>query len=98
MSLAEIAGPPVLILTPVGRDASLAASALAQAGVPSQVYATLPELTDCLDDNSGAVLLAKEALLEGDLEYFKARIAEQPPWSDIPLLVLTHSGSVEDAS
>ena len=95
---AENAGSPVLILTPVGRDAALAAEALAQAGFKSQICATFAELIDCISDDAGAVLLAKEALVEPDLARFKERIAAQPRWSDLPLLVLTHSGSVEDAS
>ncbi|MDQ6623437.1 MAG: PAS domain S-box protein, partial [Verrucomicrobiota bacterium] len=98
MSSAEKSSPPVLILTPVGRDGELAAGALREAGFKSETCASLAELTARIDDDAGAILLAKEALVEGELEKFKARIAAQPPWSDLPLLILTHSGSIEDAS
>lgn len=98
MSRPENAGSPVLILTPVGRDANLAAEALAEVGFESHICHSLGELTDCVSDEAGAVLLAKEALVENDLVRFRERLAAQPPWSDLPLLVLTHSGYVDDAS
>ncbi len=98
MSVAENAGSPVLIVAPVGRDASLAAAALTEAGFESFICHSLGELTDRLNENAGAVLLAKEGLTENEFPRFQAGIAQQPPWSDLPLLVLTNSGAVEDAS
>ncbi|HEY0369889.1 MAG TPA: ATP-binding protein, partial [Chthoniobacterales bacterium] len=59
---------------------------------------SLGELTDRINDEAGAVLLAKEGLTEAEFPRFKERIAQQPAWSDLPLLVLTHSSAVEDAS
>jgi hypothetical protein len=98
MTAAENAGAPVLILTPVGRDASLAASALEDAAFESAICSTLPELIDRINSEVGAVLLAKEALAAPELERLKDCIAAQPPWSDLPLLILTHGGHAEDAS
>ena len=98
MTAAENAGSPVLILTPVGRDADLAASSLAQTGFESQVCSSLSDLTARIGDDVGAVLLAKEGLAEPELKRFRERLAAQPRWSDLPLLVLTHSGAVDDAS
>ncbi|MGI9086315.1 MAG: PAS domain-containing hybrid sensor histidine kinase/response regulator [Chthoniobacterales bacterium] len=95
---AENAGSPVLILTPVGRDAFLAAEALAAAGFDSIICDRFDQLIDRLDENAGAVLMAKEALVESELERFRERLSAQPPWSDLPLLVLTHSGHIEEAS
>ncbi|HEX8280652.1 MAG TPA: ATP-binding protein [Chthoniobacterales bacterium] len=94
----ENPGSPVLILAPVGRDAPLAASALARIGIESHICERLEDLTARLDERAGAVLLAKEALVEPELGRFIERVAAQPPWSDLPLLILTHSGYEEDAS
>ena len=98
MTPVENAGAPVLILTPTGRDATLASAALAQAGIETEICLSLDELTHRLGDGAGAVLLAKEALTEPEVDDLKARLAAQPAWSDLPLLVLTQSGHLEDAS
>ncbi len=98
MTAAENAGSPVLILAPVGRDATLAFEALRDAGFESEICQNLEQLIERLDENAGAVLLAKEALVEPHLTRFVERLAAQPPWSDLPVLVLTQTGYLADAS
>src|SRR5690349_21468190 len=86
------AAGPVLILTPTGRDAEGAATLLSAEGIESRAFPTLASLQAALDDTAGAVLLADEALFRVDLNGFAARIAAQPPWSDLPFIVLTQAG------
>ena len=83
---------PVLILTPTGRDAEGAATLLSAEGIESRIYPTLAALRAALDDTAGAVLLADEALFRADLNALAARLAAQPPWSDLPFIVLTQAG------
>ena len=83
---------PVLILTPTGRDAQGAAKLLASENIDYQICPTLDTLEAALDDTVGLVLLADEALTRADLSPLTARLAAQPPWSDLPFVVLTQSG------
>jgi signal transduction histidine kinase/ActR/RegA family two-component response regulator len=83
-----------LILTPTGRDAEGAATLLSAEGIESRICPTLDELQAALDDTAGAVLLADEALFGVNLNALGARLATQPPWSDLPFIVLTQAGIV----
>ena len=51
-----------LILAPVGRDAAVAASMLAEISVDTQIVRSLPELRDLLDAGAGFVVTTEEAL------------------------------------
>jgi signal transduction histidine kinase/CheY-like chemotaxis protein len=82
----------VLILTPTGRDAEGAASLLSAEGIESRICPTLADLRTAVDDTAGAALLADEALFGADLNGLATRLAGQPPWSDLPFIVLTHAG------
>ena len=83
---------PALILTPTGRDAEGATKLLGAEGIKSLICPTLQRLQDALNDAAGLVLLADEALFRVDLAGLAARLAAQPPWSDIPFVVLTQAG------
>ena len=90
--LGALPAGPVLILTPTGRDAEGAAKLLAAEGIGSHVCPTLADLQDELDEAAGAILVADEALIRQDLSALAAKLAAQPPWSDIPFVVLTQAG------
>jgi PAS domain S-box-containing protein len=80
---------PVLILTPTGRDASCAQHLLTREGVDCRVCPSLDALCDGLDDVTGAVLVADEALTRVDMARLTAHLSNQEPWSDLPFVVLT---------
>ena len=86
------AAGPILILLPTGRDAEGAATLLSAEDIESRIHRTLESLQTALDDTAGAVLLADEALFRSDLNALALRIAAQPPWSDLPFIVLTQAG------
>ena len=44
---------------------------------------------------AGVVILAEEALAAHDVVQWKAQIADQPSWSDLPIIVLTAAGRVD---
>jgi PAS domain S-box-containing protein len=88
----------VLVLTPRGRDAELAAAALAKAGIKTQLCPTLGDLASRLNDSTNALLIAEEALSAADLLLLLEQLGRQPPWSDVPVIILTVSGGGDQAS
>jgi PAS domain S-box-containing protein len=89
---------PVLILAPTGRDARLAAEALGQSGIASQVCASLLDLCGQIGEGASAVLLAEEALSAAELPELLKALRAQPAWSDLPLLILTSATHQDDAA
>jgi PAS domain S-box-containing protein len=98
--VAQMPETRVLVLAPTGRDAELIESVLEKAGFAGKLCADMPSLCRELTAGAGAALLAEEALLERDWEraLLVKFLAEQPPWSDLPLLVLTHPGADSPAA
>lgn len=89
----ERAAPgPVLILTPTGADARVAAELLSERGIASEICADVDHLCGFALEEAGALIVAEEALLDTPLEPLLHRLGSQPPWSDIPLIVLVTSG------
>ena len=82
----------VLALAPTGKDAALLESALDNACIPCQIISTLAGLTREQLDSAGALLIAEEALTPAVVEELRELLADQPSWSDIPLLVLVGGG------
>ncbi|HLH00981.1 MAG TPA: ATP-binding protein [Bryobacteraceae bacterium] len=88
----------VLIHAPFGRDAELIQRVLAHAQIGSEICATLPELEAALD-RADAAILGDEALqAKPVVETLAARLSQQPPWSDIPLLMMTSGGTETGSS
>jgi PAS domain S-box-containing protein len=79
----------VLILTPSAADAPVARRLLAEAGIESVICADLAGLCERFAEGAAAMLIAEEALVAPEIDVLLAVLAEQPPWSDIPLVVLT---------
>jgi len=80
----------VLILASFGRDAELCRSVLR--GIDCAITPTLDALLTELGRGAGALLVAEEALSE-DIVLLADFVARQPPWSDLPVLVLTQRGA-----
>lgn len=82
----------VVILAPVGRDATLLATSLSAQQVDTVIAADAQGLTRLLTEGAGCAIVAEEALTTAALEDLRVWLAEQPPWSDMPFVVLTFSG------
>ncbi|HUP29947.1 MAG TPA: ATP-binding protein [Usitatibacter sp.] len=80
----------VLILAPFGRDAELSKSVLR--GVPCDIPTSLDGLLTELHKGAAALFVAEEAIAE-DIALLADAIARQPPWSDLPVLVLAQRGA-----
>src|SRR5689334_19445976 len=87
----------VLILAPTGQDAPLIQRVLIDAGISGRICHSLGELSDMLATGAGAVLLAQEALQSKQLQEFVDTLQAQPPWSDLPITLLTLCGAGQQA-
>jgi len=81
-----------VILAPIGRDASLLASSLSGLQIDTAIASDAKALIDMLTAGAGCAIIAEEALRPGPVQALKDWLAEQPPWSDIPIVVLTLGG------
>jgi signal transduction histidine kinase len=87
---------PVLILTPTGRDAALAAACLHAAGIQTRVCHGVEEFCAALA-GAAAGLIAEEALPPQALDRLISALQRQPVWSDMPLMLLTSSVTTTEA-
>jgi PAS domain S-box-containing protein len=88
----------VLIAAPLGKDAALAAGVLERSGIRAKTCGHLKEVAERLDETTHAILVAAEALVAADVPALLDRLEKQPPWSDIPLILLTSSGAGDEMS
>ncbi|AZC24521.1 response regulator [Pseudomonas sessilinigenes] len=84
-----------LVLTPLGRDSQLAQMMLHEAGLSSLATANLGALCQELEHGAGLLIIAVEALRGGDLTPLLQYLEQQPAWSDLPIILLTHHGGPE---
>lgn len=83
----------VLVVAPTGRDASLICDLLARTSIECATLASVQDAEVELS-SAGAVLLAEEALTPALVKDLTNSLAGQPPWSDLPLILLTVTGEV----
>ena len=84
-----------IILAPLGRDGSLALMMLNEAGYGGVVATDLDRLCDALELGCGLLIIAAEALRGIDLEPLLVHLHQQPAWSDLPIVLMTHHGGSE---
>ncbi|BCS31723.1 hypothetical protein TBR22_A09260 [Luteitalea sp. TBR-22] len=82
----------VVILAPVGRDASVIGAVLTANGVASSVCVAIEEACRRMLEGAAAVVLTDEALEGPDLSLLLQQLRQQPPWSELPLVILTRGG------
>ena len=84
-----------LILAPVGRDSQIALMILNEAGFGGLITPDLATLCSQLESGAGLLLIAAEALRGPELEVLFQHLEQQPAWSDLPIVLLTHHGGQE---
>nr|WP_218585246.1 response regulator [Pseudomonas sp. BC115LW] len=84
-----------MILAPLGRDSQIALTLLNEAGYDGVITQGLGVLCEQLEHGAGLLLISSEALLGADLEPLLRFIEQQPAWSDLPIVLLTHHGGAE---
>jgi signal transduction histidine kinase/ActR/RegA family two-component response regulator len=86
----------VLVLTPTGRDALLVCKLLGSVGVHCDPCESPAEVFQELEAGAGALIVADEALHPEVVESLLNVLGQQPPWSDLPLIVFTHGGETSE--
>ena len=81
-----------IILAPMGRDGSLALMMLNEAGYSGIVATSLANLCEALEQGAGLLVIAAEALRGVDIEPLLEHLHQQPAWSDLPIVLMTHHG------
>ena len=84
-----------IILAPLGRDGSLALMMLNEAGYGGIVATDLNMLCEAVAQGSGLLVIAAEALRGADLSPLLEHLHQQPAWSDLPIVLMTHHGGSE---
>jgi PAS domain S-box-containing protein len=81
-----------VILAPKGRDASVAAALIREAGYHANICADLAALVHEIESGAGLAVIADEAIMTADLRGLATWLNNQPSWSDFPIVLLTHQG------
>ncbi|QHD10099.1 ATP-binding protein [Pseudomonas sp. R76] len=76
----------------MGRDGSLALMMLNEAGYSGIVATSLANLCEALEQGAGLLVIAAEALRGVDIEPLLEYLHQQPAWSDLPIVLMTHHG------
>jgi signal transduction histidine kinase/ActR/RegA family two-component response regulator len=88
----------VLLLAPTRKDASTTAALLRDAGIPLTGCTTFDDLLAELSDGAGVVIVPEEAMTPERNARLAGVLKEQPPWSDLPILVLAYAGATSAAT
>ena len=83
----------VQVLAPFGKDAALVREVLERSGIPVAIVENVEAIARCFNNESGAAIIAEEALTDTNIELLSRSVAAQPPWSDFPIIVLTGGGA-----
>ena len=96
---AALPGLTVALLTPTGRDGAVAEQVLGRAGLAAQAYPSIDALCAVVRGSAvlGVLVVAEEALGPSASTRLLDALAAQPPWSDLPVVVLTGHAELSDA-
>jgi signal transduction histidine kinase/CheY-like chemotaxis protein len=83
----------VLLKALTARDAQMTCALLTRAGIDCDSFAGLDELVAEIPRGAGAVVVAEEALAGPASAAFRTCLEQQPPWSDLPVVVLARPGA-----
>lgn len=83
----------VVILAPTAKDTEIVAGIFARSRVAYTLCKSLPEACRELSVGASAVLLPEEAIAADREDCLTRWLAGQPPWSDLPVLIIARSGA-----
>ncbi len=78
----------IAICAPTGRDGMLLFQVLAEIQLHPVRCAHIGDLCRIIGEGAGTVIIAEEALDEGTVHHLQETFAHQPPWSDLPVIIL----------
>lgn len=82
----------VLVLAPTARDALATRSLFAGLPVEIATCSSVPELCGEAREGAGVLVLTDDALTPDGMAGLADLLSDQPPWSDLPVLVLVRRG------
>ncbi len=82
----------ILLFAPTGRDAQLTANFLGEFNKTVHICKDMPELCSRAQEHCDLIILAEETLNPMSVRLLKEMLLHQPPWSDIPISVITSGG------
>jgi signal transduction histidine kinase/ActR/RegA family two-component response regulator len=85
----------ILVVAPIGRDAELMCTQLRAAGLRCTTCKDIDDLCVKIGAGVGAIVATEEALPADKLHLLVRKLNEQPPWSEVPLVILTAAPSLE---
>jgi PAS domain S-box-containing protein len=83
----------VLLVAPTGKDAALTEAILDRIDVPCRRCGDLREVCEELDAGAALVLMMEEALTPDGHRRLVEWLGRQPPWSDLPIVVMARPGA-----
>ena len=85
-----------IVVAPIRRDAELTCQVLTRARIESVVCRDLDDLCRAIEGGAGVVIVAQEMLSPLFIASLEEVLDRQPPWSDLPIVVLTRSHEALD--
>src|SRR5690242_11664567 len=82
----------ILVCAPFGRDAEMIELELLRAGLSSCRCSSLKDLCRCSEEGAGVALISDHAFGRNDAMLLAETLSKQPPWSVLPVLVITSGG------
>jgi PAS domain S-box-containing protein len=83
----------ILVFAPTSKDASLVERILGRAGIESTPCKGVTEICAEIERGAGAILLPEEAIVQHERQMLHGWLSRQPPWSDLPVLVIARPGA-----
>jgi signal transduction histidine kinase len=83
-----------IVFAPTGRDAELMSNFISRLGKQSHTVHSISELCFAIASGAGAAIVAEEALRGDAIQQLEPVLADQPSWSDFPLILLIAGGRV----
>jgi signal transduction histidine kinase/ActR/RegA family two-component response regulator len=85
----------ILVIAPFGRDAELTCAQLTAHGLECHPCKDVREVAGAVVQGAGAIIATEEALASESVLELDRVLAEQPAWSEIPIVILTGNGQME---
>jgi len=83
----------VLLRTATSKDAAMTTAVLKHAGIESLACPSLRDLLQEIPHGAGALLVSEEMLSGTGAAELADAVSAQPPWSDLPVLILARQGA-----
>ena len=85
----------VLVAAPIGRDAELMCAKLSATGLHCATAKDVDTICSHIPDDVAVIVATEEALPPDQLHKLAKALADQPPWSEIPLVILSGAPSLD---